>query len=65
MNELADIRNQAIHKFTIFRLEKDIGPNGAAATRFYLRAIGQDGNGKETSEEMLPYLEKTLQKIKG
>jgi hypothetical protein len=57
MNELAEIRNHAIHKMTAFRI---IGGMGI----YYLRAESQRGKITETNEELLPYLKKTLEKVK-
>jgi hypothetical protein len=60
MVELAYIRNQAIHKMTIFKIEAGTGIG-------YLRAEYPNGEITEiteTPEQALPYLEKTLEKIK-
>jgi len=65
MNELAEIRNHASHKGTAFRMVKNFGIAKDGDTRYYLRA--ESLNGKittETNEEVLPYLKKTLEKIK-
>ena len=58
MNQLAKIRNHASHRMTAFRIIADTGV-------YYLRAESQNGKITETNEEVLPYLEKTLEKIKG
>lgn len=58
MNELAEIRNHAIHKMTAFNII--LGGTGI----YHLRGITLNGQVTETNEEPLPYLEKTLQKIK-
>jgi len=58
MNEVAEIRNHACHKMTAFRIIADTGV-------YYLRAESQNGKITETNEEVLPYLKKTLEKIKG
>lgn len=63
MHELADIRNHAVHKMTAMAIYKEIG-NGTNETVYHLRAISLNGKVKETHEEPLPYLEKTLKKIK-
>jgi hypothetical protein len=60
MNELAEIRNHASHKGTAFRHEWNMGE-----TKYFLRAESLNGKITETNEEVLPYLEKTLEKIKG
>ncbi len=56
MHEVAEIRNQAIHKMTVFRIE-------AGAGIYYLRAE-LNGRTTETNKEALPYLKETLEKIK-
>jgi hypothetical protein len=58
MNELAEIRNHAIHKMTAFNI---IAGSGI----YYLRAISQNGKITETNEDTLPYFKKTLEKIRG
>ena len=63
MHELADIRNHAVHKMTAMAIYKEIG-NGKNETVYHLRAISLNGQVTETSEEPLPYLKKTLEKIK-
>jgi len=63
MHELADIRNYAIHKMTAMAIYKEMG-NGTNETVYHLRAISLNGKVTETHEEPLPYLEKTLKKIK-
>ena len=52
------IRNHAIHKMTAFNIK--IGGDDEG---YYLRAMRLDGKVVETNEQVLPYLEKTLQKI--
>jgi hypothetical protein len=56
MHEVAEIRNQAIHKMTVFRIEAGTG-------KYYLRAE-MNGRTTETSKEALPYLKEALEKIK-
>jgi hypothetical protein len=63
MHELADIRNHAIHKMTAMAIHQTIG-NGKNETVYHLRAVSLKGKITETNEEPLPYLEKTLGKIK-
>jgi hypothetical protein len=63
MHELAEIRNHAIHGMPAFRTVKDFGVT-TITTTYYLRAETQNGKITETNEEVLPYLKKTLEKIK-
>ena len=56
MNELAEIRNQAIHQMTALRIEANSGI-------YYLRAE-MKGKTTETNKEALPYLKDALGKIK-
>lgn len=58
MHELAEIRNHAIHRMTAFRILAGMGV-------YYLRAESRSGKITETNEEVLPYLKKSLEKIKG
>lgn len=58
MNELAEIRNHAIHKGTAFGIIAGMGV-------YYLRAESLNGKITQTSQDTLPYLKKTLEKIKG
>jgi hypothetical protein len=56
MHEIAELRNQAIHKMTVFKIVAGEG-------KYYLRA---EMNGKvtETTKEAIPYLKDALEKIK-
>ena len=64
MHELADVRNHAIHRMTAFKSAKTIGAGKDSETQYYLRAESLKGMVTETSEEVLPYLRKTLGLIK-
>jgi hypothetical protein len=59
MHELAEIRNHACHKGTAFKHQWNM-----RETKDFLRATSLKGKITETNEEPLPYLEKTLEKIK-
>lgn len=66
MHELAEIRNHASHKATIFSMVKVFGGNmNDRDTKYFLTAESLKGKITTTGEEVLPYLEKTLEKIKG
>jgi hypothetical protein len=59
MHDLAKIRNHAIHKVTAFAIKKsEFGPNKGSGVYFVVNKL------QTTNEQVLPYLEKTLQKIK-
>ncbi len=60
MHELANIRNYAIHEKTSFLLVRGGDDDGSC----YLIATRPDGEKIKTNEQVLPYLEKTLEKIK-
>jgi hypothetical protein len=62
MHELANIRNHAIHQMTAFKMVKN--SQDFSCTQFFLRAQTPNGDKTETNEEVLPYLKKTLDKIK-
>ena len=59
MHDLANIRNHAIHRMTAFKIAV-----GGDNEGYYLRALCRDGKVVETNEQVLPYLKKTLEKIK-
>jgi hypothetical protein len=57
MDKLADYRNQAIHRGTAFNIIAGMGV-------YYLIAESLSGKITQANEEVLPYLEKTLEKIR-
>jgi hypothetical protein len=64
MDDLAELRNHAIHKMTAVAIKKILGEMKNASTFYHLRAESPNGRITETNEEILPYLEKTLEKIR-
>jgi hypothetical protein len=64
MDELAKLRNHAIHKMTAVAIKKIFEADGKVRTSYHLRAEPLKGDPIETEEEVLPYFEKTLEKIK-
>ncbi|MFZ0965503.1 MAG: hypothetical protein WAN82_02625 [Candidatus Bathyarchaeia archaeon] len=64
MDDLAELRNHAIHKMTAVAIKLISEVGGEVSTFYHLRAESPNGKITETNEEILPYLEKTLQKIK-
>lgn len=64
MDDLAELRNQAIHKMTAVAIKKNFNVHGNVSTFYHLRAESPNGKITETSEEILPYLKETLEKIR-
>jgi hypothetical protein len=64
MDDLAELRNHAIHKMTAVAIKKIFEVDGKVSTFYHLRAESPNGKITETNEEILPYLVKTLEKIK-
>ena len=56
MHEVAELRNQAIHKMTVFKIE--------AGTGKYSLREEMGGRVTETNKEAIPYLKEALEKIK-